>query len=185
MSSNASPDKNATGFLARRPAIPVAVAFGFGILAHRSLPVAPIFWIISLAVLIAIAVLWIDRDVAAALAVVLATFSAGVAVAQLEAFYYPRDHISAFASDQPRLARLELHLDHPPRTLTWPYGQYRATPPKQVVTASLRRVKTWSGWVNCRGDVLVQIAQPHPRLALGQSLGHARAPRAGDESRAV
>ena len=45
---------------------------------------------------------------------------AGLVAAQLFAFHYPRDHVSAYAGDAPRLAQLELHIDHPPRTLTGP-----------------------------------------------------------------
>ena len=41
-------------------------------------------------------------------------------------------------------------------------------PPKQVVTAQVKRVKTWSGWVDSSGRILVQISQPHPRLAINQ-----------------
>src|SRR5438045_8009186 len=96
--------------------------------------------------------------------VISATAVAGLAVAQSNVYYYPRDHISAFASDQPRLAQLELRLDYPPRVLTWPFGQFHAMPPKQVAQGTVLRVKTWSGWVDCRGDVLVQISQPNPQI---------------------
>ena len=61
-----------------------------------------------------------------------------------------------------------LEFDYPPRELTAPYSRGLAVAPKQVVTASVRRLKTWNGWVDCRGQVLVQINQPNPRLRRGQ-----------------
>ncbi len=61
-------------------------------------------------------------------------------------------------------------LDQPPRTLSDPFEHGRPLPPKQVVTGRVLRVKTWDGWADSRGDVLVQIAQPHPRLAAGQTI---------------
>jgi competence protein ComEC len=63
---------------------------------------------------------------------------------------------------------MELRLDDPPRVLTAPFGQFRALPPKQVVTARVLRIKTWTGWADCNGEALVQISQPNPRLAQGQ-----------------
>ncbi|HEY1628614.1 MAG TPA: ComEC/Rec2 family competence protein, partial [Tepidisphaeraceae bacterium] len=68
----------------------------------------------------------------------------------------------------PRLARLELRVDDPPRVMSSEFGRYRALPPKQFVSASLRRLKTWNGWTDCSGEILVQISQPNPRLQQGQ-----------------
>jgi competence protein ComEC len=170
MSAPENSARNPADFVARWPAALVAVALMLGIFAHQAAPALPIVWTIAVAALIAIAIFCSHRAALSSGAIFLATFFAGLAVAQVEAFYYPRDHVSAFAMDQPRLTRLELYVSQPPRVLTWPYGQYRATPPKQVVTATVRRIKTWTGWADCTGDVLVQIAQPHPRLAQGQTI---------------
>src|SRR5204862_7274880 len=41
-------------------------------------------------------------------------------------------------------------------------------PPKQIMTARVTRVLTWNGWADACGNVLVQIAQPNPRLAIAQ-----------------
>ena len=90
------------------------------------------------------------------------------AAAQLFAFQFPRDDISAFAADDPRLAQLELEVLTPPRVLTDPFGENRALPPKQIATARVVRVKTWEGWIDATGDVLLQVLQPHPRLEVGQ-----------------
>ncbi len=168
MSLSAISPKRLVGIIPRRPAVPAAVALMAGIFAHDSLPAQPILGIALLSALIATALLLFERPKLCSIALLLASAVAGLAVAQIEAFFYPLDHISAFATEQRRLAQLELSLDHPPRVLSWPFGQYRALAPKQVATASVRRIKTWNGWTDCRGDVLVQIAQPHPRLQQGQ-----------------
>jgi hypothetical protein len=160
---------NATSdWTARRPALAVAVALMLGIFCHRALPQWPLLWIGMLAILTAGAAVLIRSPRLCAGLTFLAMAAAGVGLAQLEALHYPRDHISAFASEQRKLAQLELSVDNPPRVLTWPYDQARASPPKQVLTASVTRIKTWTGWTDCSGDVLVQIAQPHPRLQQGQ-----------------
>ncbi|WP_428936958.1 ComEC/Rec2 family competence protein [Fontivita pretiosa] len=164
-----------TGWIERRPAVPAAAALIAGIFAHPHVPHRPVLWIVVLSWLLLIALLaqrlkiasdWPVRCCLAAL--LCAIFFAGVAVAQLEAFFFARNHISLFATDQPRLSQLELHVDHPPRVLTSPFASHRPLPPKQVLTASVQAVKTWSGWRRASGQVLVQIAQPHPRLRQGQ-----------------
>src|SRR4051812_38202959 len=149
-----------------RPALPAALGLMAGIFFHRLVPLPqhPLVLAGSLALLVLAAALCFRRGWLCSILLLAAAAVAGATLGQVEYFFYPRDHISAFAADQPRLAQLELYLDDPPRVLTAPYGQYRAMPPKQVVTASLRQVKTWTGWTASQGKVLVQIAQPHPRL---------------------
>ncbi|CAA9401754.1 MAG: hypothetical protein AVDCRST_MAG64-1743 [uncultured Phycisphaerae bacterium] len=90
------------------------------------------------------------------------------AAAQLYAYQFPRSDVSAFAADDPRLAQLELEILTPPRVLTDPFGRNRTLPPKQVAAARVRRLKTWDGWIDATGDVLLQVLQPHPRLQAGQ-----------------
>src|SRR4051812_12081569 len=159
--------RRVVGLIPRRPALAVAALFIGGIFAHTNFPHAPLLWA-AITLLCAAGAVVSYRSTAASSACLFAgIFCAGVGIAQLEAFYYPRDTIAAFATDQPRLAQLELLINHEPRTLTDPFGQH-PMPPKQVVTAKVQRVKTWSGWVNASGDILVQIAQPHPRLANNQ-----------------
>src|SRR5205814_5655743 len=51
--------------------------------------------------------------------------------------------------------------------LTDPFGQH-PMPPKQIMTARVTRVLTWNGWADACGNVLVQIAQPNPRLTIAQ-----------------
>src|SRR3954468_2519059 len=160
------------GFVARRPAVAVAVWFGVGIFAHRVLPHGPVVWMGVLAVLLVAGWAVGGRgERVASILIGIAVAVAGVAAAQLASFYYPGDHVSAFVGDAPRLAQVELRLDHPPRVLSGTYsGTRQPVPPKQVVTARVVAVRTWEGWRRASGEVLVQNSQPHPRLAVGQTV---------------
>src|SRR3982751_2420881 len=100
MSSSAGPQKKAVALFSRRPAVPVAAAVILGIFIHTSVPILPALWTTLLAILILAALGLSHRETASSLALLLAALFAGLAVAQVEAFYYPRDHISAFATDQ-------------------------------------------------------------------------------------
>jgi competence protein ComEC len=166
---NARPQK-AIGQVPRRPAVPAAVALIVGIFLHESLPAWPVVWISVLAALIAASIVSFRRAWLCTLTILSGTIVAGAVLTQSVDCFYARNHISAFATDQQRLAQMEMRLDHPPRDLTWPFGQNRATPPKQVATASVTKIRTKAGWVDCRGSVLVQISQPHPRIGQGQTL---------------
>jgi competence protein ComEC len=151
-----------------RPALPAATMLMLGIFFHEQIPLHPWVLLGTLGVLTGVALALFRRPLVCSILLLVACLVAGIALARTEHFYYPGDHISEFATDQPRLARLELRLDYPPRVLTAPFGQFRALPPKQVVTATVLRIKTWTGWADCNGEALVQISQPNPRLAQGQ-----------------
>lgn len=154
--------------LARRPAVPVAAALILGIFAHPCLPAWPGIWIALLILLLIIAILGFRKPALCSAAILLSIFFAGLSLAQIEAFFFPAHHISAFSEDRPHLVQIELKLTDPPRELTWPYGHSNPIPPKQVATAMVQRIKTWNGWVDCTGGVLLQISQPNPRLSQGQ-----------------
>src|SRR5438132_5456416 len=154
---------------ARRPALIVVICFILGIALHASLPHDPQIWLALLVVLGIGAMFFFHLPRLCGTILMLALICAGVAIAQIEAFYYPANHISAYATDEPRLAWLELYIDYEPRVLSDPFSA-RPLPPKQVLAARVTRVKTWNGWVDCHGQMLVQIAQPHPRLALNQTI---------------
>lgn len=153
---------------ARRPFVAVAAFLMLGVFLHDLAPVQPRVYLLILASLILLATFVVRFPAVCSLSILLSCGVLGITLGQTTGFYYPRDHIRAFATDQPRLAQLELRLDYPPRVLTWPFGQYRALPPRQVATATVLRIKTWNGWVDSAGQVLVQITQPHPLLAQGQ-----------------
>jgi competence protein ComEC len=170
MGDTSGPERRAQFRIGRRPALPAAVLFMAGIAAHRALPPAPLVYLFAIAVTLAVGWRLFRRPVWCSTLLALATALSGLTAAQLFAFYYPADHVCAFATEDPRLAQVELYIDNPPRVLTNPFDRRRALPPKQVTTARVTRVRTWSGWVDATGDVLVQIAQPHPRLATGQTV---------------
>ena len=167
----APPSRRATGpgWVARRPAVPAAALFILGVCGHRALPHLPALWLALLGVCVGLAVLSFRSAVRCSLALALAVALSGLTAAQLFAFYYPAAHVSDFAGDEPRLAQMELRIDHPPRVLVAP-SPHRAMPPKQVATASVTRLRTWRGWEEAGGQVLVQILEPHPRLAVGQTV---------------
>jgi hypothetical protein len=152
--------------VSRRPAIPVAIVLMLGIFTHAIVPEYPIVSIILLGISV-LGAAYFYRGMSCAMLLLIATFISGILLTQIEENYYPRDHISAFATDQPRLARMELRIDYPPRVLSSEFGEYRALPPKQVATATVLKIKTWTGWADCNGQVLVQISQPNPRLKQG------------------
>jgi competence protein ComEC len=108
--------------------------------------------------------------VTATLAILAAWLVAGTLAGQLAAYYYPSDHISQYAGDSSRLAQVEFRLDDPPRIVTNPFDDRRAVAPKQTALATITRVYTTDGWRNCTGDVLLQITDPHPNLAAGQTV---------------
>ncbi len=155
---------------ARRPAVLAAALFMIGIAIHDALPHRPVLLITMISALLIAAGFTLRRATVCSTLIALAVLVAGVAAAQDAAFFYPRDHISAFAGDAPRLAEVEMELIQPPRVITTPPGAQRPLPPKQVTTGRVLRVKTWDGWSPASGDVLVQILQPHPRLAVGQTI---------------
>src|SRR4051794_22540844 len=92
----------------RRPAVPAAGLFIAGILAHNALPARPGLWLAVMAVLLALACPLLRRPIVCSFLLALATLLGGLTAAQLYASYYPRDHVSAYAADDPRLAQLEL-----------------------------------------------------------------------------
>ena len=137
-----------------------------GIALHARLPHWLWAWTAFSAICIITAHIAHRRAVLSSAFIATGVFAAAVASSQLVNFQYPRDHISHFASDSPRLAQLELHITHAPRILTQPPGQHRAIPPKQVAAARVERVYTRRGWIKAGGDVLIQIGEPHPQLAI-------------------
>jgi competence protein ComEC len=154
----------------RRPAVFTVAIFMGGIFAHRTLPSWPAGYAVIIAALAIASILsrrraWICTGVLA-----LGIFLTGAAIAQLEAYYYPPSHISAFAADEPHLAQLELKITQQPRILTQPFETFHALAPRQVTQARALRVKTWDGWAPVSGEMLVQIDQPHPRLAIDQTV---------------
>ena len=156
------------GLVARKPALLATAMFIIGIAFHRAIPIFPGAWLCAIALLLALGI-FKRRENWSSIIVALALLLCGATAGQLEGFYYARDQIGLFATDTRRLAQLELKIDNEPRVLADQFAE-RPLPPKQIVTASVTRVLTKAGWIDASGDLLVQISQPHPRLALGQTV---------------
>jgi competence protein ComEC len=153
--------------MARHPAVAPTVALIAGISVHSFLPHIPLLWITLALACVAASIIWRISQRVVVYALCGGMTFAGVAVAQIEGFQYPSNDVSAYAADQARLAQLELSIDEPPRLLTYQFTP-RPLPPKQVLTARVLRVRTWTGWEVVTGGILVQISEPNPRLAQGQ-----------------
>src|SRR4051812_18273283 len=105
----------------RWPLVLVVPCFIVGIALHSVLPHYPQIWLSLLLMftLVAGALFHLSRISAALL--IVALMCAGLAISQIDAFYYPREDISAYATDDPRLAWLELEINHEPRVLSDPF----------------------------------------------------------------
>jgi competence protein ComEC len=93
----------------------------------------------------------------------------GVAVAQLEEFYFPREHVAKFTNDERRLARLELEVTTAPRTIGAGEAN-RPLPPRQVMQGRVLRILTRGGWEEGSGTILVQLQQPVAALSIRDKL---------------
>ena len=94
-----------------------------------------------------------------------ALFGCGVAVAQLEEFYFSRDHIANFTTEDRRLARVEMELITAPRIIG--VGDpNRPLPPRQVMQGKVLRILTADGWKTGTGTVLLQLQQPVAALLI-------------------
>ena len=172
----------------RPPARAAAVLFMAGIAVHRALPPAPLVYLFAIAVTLAVGWRLLRRPIWCSALLALRDHVVRSHRRPALRVLLPGRARLRLRHRGPRLAQVELYIDNPPRVLTNPFDRRRAMPPKQVTTAPVTRVKTWSGWRDATGDVLVQIAQPHPRLAAGQTvraLGMLQRPAAGDEPGAV
>jgi len=156
--------------LVRRPAVAAAGVFIGGILLHAILPAGALAYIASGLITAILAAANFRRSRLSAWLLATAIFLAGVAAAQLEAFYFPVNDISGYATDDPRLAHVELQIDQPLRILTNAFTPGRKLPPRQVTTATVVQVLTKTGWTPAAGQILVQIDPPHPNLAIGQRI---------------
>ncbi len=155
--------------LMRRPLLTAVVFLILGIAAHRIIPAMPVMVIGVAAVLVIISLILRRFAVMADLLLGAALFGCGIAVAQMEAFYFPREHIAQFTTEQPRLARLEIELTTAPRILGAGDAN-RPLPPRQVAQGKVLRILTTEGWKEGCGTILVQIHQPRNDLEIRQKL---------------
>lgn len=160
----------ATGVLARRPAVGAAACLIAGIVLHFTMPDRPVLWLTLAAVLAAGALAARRFGGLATPLLALAVVFLGLGVAQREHFHFAADHIVTYTTDTPRLAEVELTLDQPPRTLTQTSPAGRPLPPRQVTAGRVNRVKTWEGWREASGEILLQLTPPRKDLAFGQRI---------------
>jgi competence protein ComEC len=156
--------------VALRPALPAAGLFIAGVLLHAITPRYPAIWIGACFLFTTLAWVALKRPRLSSVLLAGALVSAAIAAGQLYAFQFTSDDVSTFAGDETRLAWLEMKIVTPPRELTDPFNPGRAIPPKQVATARVTRIKTWSGWADAGGEMLLQVIQPHPRLQVNQHI---------------
>ncbi|HEX2972153.1 MAG TPA: DNA internalization-related competence protein ComEC/Rec2 [Tepidisphaeraceae bacterium] len=169
MDNTGTPSSSWADVFLRRPILSVAALFIAGIFAHPHLLVRPGLWLATSATLLTGSFLARSREILSQVLLSLCILLAGLAAAQLEKYCYPANHISQFTTDQSRLAQVELLITDPPRVLANPPSLGRL-PSRQVARAIARRILTNTGWQPTTGTLLVQINEPHPDLAIAQSI---------------
>jgi competence protein ComEC len=152
----------------KRPALSCAILFMTGIAVSRWSGAFHELFLSLLLTAIAGAMIWWTRPRISEPFIGIALVLAGLLASQQAMWQFPSNEIASFTTEQRRLAWIELEIDQPVRTLTYPFDQARALPPRQTTLARVRAIKTWDGWKSASGRVFVQIAQPHPRLRAGQ-----------------
>src|SRR5205814_1470690 len=124
--------RRVVGIIPRRPAVPTAAMLILGICAHAALTHTPLLWCLIAVGSVLAAIVGFHFARCSTLFLFAGIFFAAAAIAQIESFQYPANHIGAYATDSPRLAQLEVEIDHEPRVLTDPFGQH-PMPPKQIM----------------------------------------------------
>ena len=141
-----------------------------GILFHPLLPHLPRMWIAVALVTAISAVIGFRRELYSSVTIAVALFLAAVGAAHIEGYCFREDDLAAYASDEPRLAKVELEIVQPLRIIGTHFQTARPMPPKQVTTARAVRVLTRAGWRPASGEVLCQIDPPREDLAMGQRI---------------
>src|SRR3954465_13632405 len=106
MPGTSDPARRDVNASVRRPALLAVLCFILGIAVHGRLPHYPQVWLALVLLLGACGAVLFHRSRLCGAALMLALVCAGTDIAQIEAFYYPPTHISAYATDDPRLAWL-------------------------------------------------------------------------------
>ncbi len=156
--------------LIRRPAVGAVLVFGLGITFYSRLPHLPWLWIGLASILLLSAIVNRRDGGLASFSLALALCLLGLTLAQQRSVYYPPNDIALYTTEDPRLAEIEMRIEHPPRILSREFDPVRALPPRQVLVGQVSRVRLIDGWSNAAGRILVQIDPPHPSLAAGQTL---------------
>jgi competence protein ComEC len=149
---------------ARRPAVAVVVCLMVGIALHQAMPIAPEGFVLLATAMGLAGMLRLRWGRVSSVCLAAALWACGVALGQVETFYYPPGEIGLFASADSSLAELELLVELPPRL--WPAKQSRA-PDHQQLVCHVLKVRTWTGWRPASGEIGVWVIQAHPALHAG------------------
>ena len=144
--------------------VSAAVFFIAGVVLHDRVGYAPAWWLLIAFVAIVGALVaqrkeWASGVLAVALAM------AGLAAAQVERFGFGWDHIGHFASEEPKLAEMEVRLTQTPRVID---AHRPCLSARQVTQGDVLRIKTADGWAVASGTVLLSIGEPVEGLAIRQ-----------------
>ena len=153
----------------RRPALPLAMALVIGIVAEPGLPQWTVIWIVVTVLLAVTSILTFRKPLLSSLSLFTGIALLGVTLSQIETYYFAPSHISAFLTQDARLAQLELRVLTTPQVIA-SAQQNRPMPAKQFARAEVLRVKTRSGWQTASGEVSLTLDQPHALLAAGQDI---------------
>ena len=154
---------------ARRPALPIAIALIFGIALEPLVYRSPPAWLFASGLFIAATVFARHREIISSVCLWTAIVLLGIVASQIEMFCFSKSHISAFLTEDSKLAQLELRILTTPQIIT-PAENARPLPPKQSARAEVVKVKTRSGWESATGEVNLTLDQPQAMLATGQHI---------------
>lgn len=151
-----------------RPVVHAVLFLALGIALHRTVPRAPAVWLLASIALAGSAGLLLKHAGGSLLALSLALTTVGITAAQIDWFYYPRQHVGMFAGTDPRLAQVEVEVDDAPH-LTFD-AHRKHIPPRMSFPATIRRIKSWDGWIDACGSIQVSVSESVNGLAAGQKL---------------
>src|SRR3984957_18403219 len=158
-----------SGAITRWPAIPAALALISGILCHQAVSPRPFLWLDLIAILTCLAIWQFRRNLVCSVCLAASIFLIGLTSAQLEAFFFPRNHIALYTGEDERLAELEMHIIEPAH-LAGGEAELRRLPLKQVVAADVTGIQTQTGWQSASGRIVLTIEPPDDALAAGQTI---------------
>ncbi len=154
--------------LIRRPLLSVAGLLILGIAVHRFPPHRPGVYLAIAAVAVFIGGLWRHRIVRT-LCIAGAVPLSGLALAQIDRFAYPAEHIGLLAAEEPRLAHLHVRVTTAPRIVDRTPGSHRPSP-RQIMQADVQAILTTHGWQRVSGQILLHVMEPIDHLAHGDQI---------------
>ena len=164
------PTSGLLGPIAGRPVVSVAVLFVVGILLHEQLPARPGAVLAVAAACAATALFCARRRFVASAILAFVVTLVGAALAQHARLAFAAADVGLFATDEARLATVEVMIATEPQVIASAVGHGPPLPPRQTFLADVRRVLTTHGWIRATGRLPVRLNQPNPALAAGQTV---------------